>query len=154
MTQLHARTHNGQGEVGSDPRSCRRQPSCVSTRPPSPRQTHWISHILIYMLLPESGANQCERHRLHMSPRRHHPITSRLLVPSSSSPFRGVAVFANLRRNRRSQFARQLAAQSSSPTTGFFSLLHDWLASPVMSRLRKFRPPNYCLLHCQIFGLL
>ena len=71
--------------------------------------------------------------------------------PSACSPTCGaivvVSLLTNLRRNHRRQLAHQFAAQSSSPTTGLFSLSQEWLASPVMSRLRKFRPPNYCLLH-------
>ncbi len=43
-----ARTHNGSGWGGFDPGLCCSQPSCVSTRPPSPRSTCSIIQLYLF----------------------------------------------------------------------------------------------------------
>ena len=48
-----------QGEVGSEPSSWRWQPSCVSTRPPSPRWALWASHIYLFLSFNSACSSWC-----------------------------------------------------------------------------------------------
>ena len=144
-TKFHWRSSNcsstlehtmSQSGVGSDPSSRRRQPSCVSTRPLLPRQAHWIPHTHAHprarcFLTRTASA----LHGVSPSPfnccappsaiiivvARHSCCYQPMAQWSSStwSPTCGAIVVASLLANSRRKyfghFARQLAAQSSSP---------------------------------------
>ena len=156
--------------VGCDPSLCCLQPSCVSTRPPSPRNdcstplTYPFSEIWLQSSMADVGC----RHGTSVSRRRYSPEVvdafiihaSVTLLPSVATAFR-VVTSSRWPKLPEKQDSRLLFSAFLQITNGTFSHLFEahprWICRLLQSWLPKwchdswkFRPPYHCLLQRRI----